>query len=64
MQTNTHEEIDFQNVPAVIQAKQYGESYAECIAETLEDHYRRGYHTKEYVLTADLGMLLAGNDGD
>lgn len=56
--------IDFHALPSVEQARTFGDSYADYIAESLREKWEKGIHSTEYVLKANLGDLLAGNDGD
>ena len=50
--------------PAAIQALYAGENYAQYIQENIAGHVAKGHYSQEWAMSATLGDLLSGNDGE
>lgn len=50
--------------PAAISAARHGESYAQYIERSTREHVARGHYSHDHAMSATLGDMLRGNDGE
>lgn len=50
--------------PAAQQALYAGQSYADYMQSNIAEHVSKGHYSEEWAMSASLGDMLAGNDGE